>query len=90
MKKKKKRIQKQCKKIEKQCKKDLGGLIERQGKRPNPSPGSHMSLSHNALDASSSKYQKTTSLEYKRKTTTLQFKIDTYSKVQQICMVVTN
>ena len=37
-----------------------GGLIERQGMRPNLSRGSHMSLSHNALDASSSKYQKTT------------------------------
>ena len=60
VKKKKKRIQKQCKKIEKQCKKDLGGLIERQGKRPNPSPGSHMSLSHNALDADAGKYQETT------------------------------
>ena len=34
------------------------GLIERQGMRPNHSPGSHMSLSHNALDAAS-KYQKT-------------------------------
>lgn len=38
------------------------GLIERQGMRPNLSPGSHMSLSHNALDANAaaSKYQETT------------------------------